>query len=71
MTNTELTKDEIIENLNFLSKSELLDTIYDETFNKVYTDNFDEANIKACKVLESVEDYSSNELVQYIIDTFL
>lgn len=69
--NTELTKDEIIENLNFLSKAELLDCIYDETFNKVYTDNLDEANIKACKVIESVEDYSSNELVQYIIDTFL
>ena len=69
--NTDLKTDEIIENLNFLSKAELLDCIYDEVFNRVYTNNFDEANIKACKAIESVEDYSSNELVQYIIDTFL
>ncbi len=71
MTTTDLSREEILDNLRCLSKAELLDTIYDEEFNKVYTDNFDEANIKACKVIESVEDYSSNELVQYIIGTFL
>lgn len=77
-----LSYEEIEENLNCLSKAELLDIVYDETFNKAYEElNFkfkmnhsaliDNANTVATKALESVEDLNCNELVEYIKEEFM
>ena len=77
-----LSYEEILENLNCLSKAELLDVIYDETFNNAYTEmNYkfkmnhntllDNANTVATKALESVEDLNCNELVEYIKNEFM
>lgn len=77
-----LSYEEIEENLNCLSKAELLDVIYDETFNNTYTEmNYkfkmnhnaliDNANTVATKALESVEDLNCNELVEYIKEEFM
>lgn len=78
----ELSYEEIEENLNCLSKAELLDIIYDETFNNAYNEmNYkfkmnhsaliDNANTVATKALESVEDLNCNELVEYIKEEFM
>mgnify|MGYP000877694089 CR=1 FL=1 len=77
-----LSYEEIRENLNCLSKAELLDIVYDETFNKAYEElNFkfkmnhnallDNANTVATKALESVEHMSCNELIDYIDNEFM
>lgn len=77
-----LSREEILENLNCLSKAELLDCIYDETFNNAYTEmNYkfkmnhnallENANIVATKALESVEHMSCNELIDYIDNEFM
>ena len=77
-----LSYEEILENLNCLSKEELLDVIYDETFNNAYTElNYkfkmnhnallDNANTVATKALESVEDLNCNELIEYIKNEFM
>lgn len=77
-----LSYEEILENLNCLSKAELLDVIYDETFNNAYTEmNYkfkmnhnallDNANTVATKALESVEDLNCNELIEYIKNEFM
>ena len=77
-----LSYEEIEENLNCLSKAELLDVIYDETFNNAYDEmNYkfkmnhsaliDNANTVATKALESVEDLNCNELVEYIKNEFM
>ena len=77
-----LSYEEIRENLNCLSKAELLDIVYDETFNKSYEEmNFkfkmnhsallDNANTVATKALESVEHMSCNELIDYIDNEFM
>lgn len=77
-----LSYEEIEENLNCLSKAELLDVIYDETFNNAYTEmNYkfkmnhnaliDNANTVATKAIESVEDLNCNELVEYIKNEFM
>ena len=77
-----LSYEEILENLECLSKAELLDVIYDETFNNAYTEmNYkfkmnhnaliDNANTVATKAIESVEDLNCNELVEYIKNEFM
>ena len=77
-----LSYEEIEENLNCLSKAELLDIVYDETFNNAYNEmNYkfkmnhsaliDNANTVATKALESVEDLNCNELVEYIKEEFM
>lgn len=77
-----LSYEEVLENLNCLSKAELLDVIYDETFNKAYNEMnskfkmnhtalIDNANTVATKALESVEDMNCNELVEYIESEFM
>ena len=77
-----LSYEEILENLECLSKAELLDVIQDETFNNAYTEmNYkfkmnhnaliDNANTVATKALESVEDLNCNELVEYIKSEFM
>lgn len=84
MTNVDfnLSYEEIEENLNCLSKAELLDIVYDETFNNAYDEmNYkfkmnhnaliDNANTVATKALESVEHMSCNELVEYIKNEFM
>lgn len=82
MNISNLSNAEILENLECLSKAELLDTIYDEVFNNSYDelnnkcklrhdDLVNNANIEACKVLESVEDLNCNELVEYIKNEFM
>ena len=70
------------ENLNCLSKAELLDIIYDETFNNAYDEMnskfkmnhsalIDNADTVATKALESVEDLNCNELIEYIKTEFM
>lgn len=77
-----LSYEEIEENLNCLSKAELLDIVYDETFNNAYDEMnskfkmnhnalIDNANTVATKALESVEDLNCNELVEYIKNEFM
>lgn len=77
-----LSYEEIEENLNCLSKAELLDIVYDETFNKAYDEmNYkfkmnhnaliDNANTVATKALESVEELNCNELIEYIKEEFM
>lgn len=77
-----LSYEEILENLNCLSKAELLDIVYDETFNKAYDEmNYkfkmnhnallENSNIVATKALESVEHMSCNELIDYIANEFM
>ena len=77
-----LSYEEIEENLNCLSKAELLDVIYDETFNNAYDEMnskfkmnhgalIDNANTVATKAIESVEDLNCNELVEYIKNEFM
>ena len=77
-----LSYEEIEENLNCLSKAELLDIIYDETFNNVYDEMnskfkmnhsalIDNANTVATKAIESVEEMNCNELVEYIKNEFM
>nr|DAD74601.1 MAG TPA: hypothetical protein [Myoviridae sp. ctZgq1] len=77
-----LSYEEIEENLNCLSKAELLDIVYDETFNSSYDEMnskfkmnhnalIDNANTVATKALESVEHMSCNELVEYIKNEFM
>lgn len=77
-----LSYEEIEENLNCLSKAELLDIIYDETFNNAYDEMnskfkmnhsalIDNANTVATKALEIVEDMNCNELVEYIKEEFM
>ena len=77
-----LSYEEIEENLNCLIKAELLDIVYDETFNNAYNEMnskfklnhsalIDNANTVATKALESVEDLNCNELVEYIKEEFM
>lgn len=77
-----LSYEEVEENLNCLSKAELLDIIYDETFNNAYDEmNYkfkmnhsaliDNADTVATKALESVEDLNCKELVEYIKEEFM
>lgn len=77
-----LSYEEIEENLNCLSKAELLDIVYDETFNNAYDEMnskfkmnhnalIDNANTVATKALESVEHMSCIELVDYIKNEFM
>lgn len=77
-----LSYEEIEENLNCLSKAELLDIVYDETFINAYDEMnskfkinhnalIDNANTVATKALESVEHKSCNELVEYIKNEFM
>lgn len=77
-----LSYEEIEENLNCLSKAELLDVIYDETFNNAYDEMnskfkmnhsalIDNANTVSTKVIESVEEMNCNELVEYIKNEFM
>ena len=77
-----LSYEEIEENLNCLSKAELLDIVYDETFKNAYNEmNYkfkmnhsaliDNANTVSTKALESVEDLNCNELVEYIKEEFM
>lgn len=77
-----LSYEEIRENLNCLSKAELLDVVYDETFNKAYEEMnskfemshnslLDNANIVATKALENVEHMNCNELIDYIDNEFM
>lgn len=80
--NFNLSYEEIEENLKCLSKAELLDIVYDETFNNAYNEMnskfkmnhnalIDNANTVATKALESVEDMNCNELVEYIKEEFM
>lgn len=84
MTNVDfnLSYEEILENLECLSKAELLDIVYDETFNNAYDEmNYkfkmnhnaliDNANTVATKAIESVEEMNCNELVEYIKNEFM
>lgn len=82
MNNTTLSHEEILENLECLSKAELLDIVYDETFNKSYeemnskfkmrqNDLLASANNEATKALESVEHMNCNELREYIESEFM
>ena len=75
MYDTTLTRDELIENLNCLSKAELLDVVYNEVFNDTYDDSnadaFNYANNKATHEVEQVEDLNCVDLVNYIIDNFM
>ena len=82
MTTTELNREEILENLECLSKAELLDVVYDETFNKSYeemnskfkmrqNDLLESANNEATKALERVEHMNCNELREYIESEFM
>lgn len=82
MNNTTLSREEILENLECLSKAELLDIIYDETFNKSYeemnskfkmrqNDLLASANNEATKALERVEYMNCNELREYIESEFM
>ena len=68
--------------MNCLSKAELLDIVYDETFNNAYDEMnskfkmnhnalIDNANTVATKAIESVEDLNCNELVEYIKNEFM
>ena len=77
-----LSYEEILENLECLSKAELLDVIYDETFNNAYDEMnskfkmnhsalIDNANTVATKAIESVEGLNCNELVEYIKNEFM
>lgn len=77
-----LSYEEIEENLNCLSKAELLDIVYDETFNNAYDEMnskfkmnhnalIDNANTVATKAIESVEEMNCNELVGYIKNEFM
>ena len=77
-----LSYEEIEENLNCLSKAELLDIVYDETFNNAYDEMnskfkmnhnalIDNANTVATKAIESVEEMNCNELVEYIKNEFM
>ena len=82
MNNTNLPREEILENLECLSKAELLDIVYDETFNKSYeemnskfkmrqNDLLASANNVATKELERVEHMDCNELREYIESEFM
>lgn len=82
MTTTELNREEILENLECLSKAELLDIVYDEVFNRTYeelnskfkirhNDLLESANKEATKALESVEHMNCNELRDYIESEFM
>ena len=82
MNNTTLSREEILENLECLSKAELLDVIYDEVFNKSYeemnsrfkirhNDLLESANKEATKALERVEHMNCNELREYIESEFM
>lgn len=84
MTNVDfnLSYEEILENLECLSKAELLDIVYDETFNNAYDEMnskfkmnhnalIDNANTVATKAIESVEEMNCNELVEYIKNEFM
>lgn len=77
-----LSYEEIEENLNCLSKAELLDIVYDETFNNAYDEMNSKfkmnhnalianANTVATKAIESVEEMNCNELVEYIKNEFM
>ena len=77
-----LSYEEVLENLNCLSKAELLDIVYDETFNKSYdemnskfkmrqNDLLESANNEATKELERVEHMNCNELREYIKSEFM
>lgn len=77
-----LSYEEIEENLNCLSKAELLDIVYDETFNNAYDEMnskfkmnhnalIDNAITVSTKAIESVEDLNCNELVEYIKNEFM
>ena len=77
-----LSYEEIEENLNCLSKAELLDIVYDETFNNAYDEMnskfkmnhnalIDNANTVATKAIESVEEMNCNALVEYIKNEFM
>ena len=80
--NTELSREEILGNLNCLSKAELLDVVYDETFNKSYeemnskfkmhqNDLLESANKEATQALERVEHMACSELIDYIDNEFM
>lgn len=82
MNNTNLSREEILENISFLSKAELLDVVYDETFNHSYeemnskfkmrqNDLLESANNEATKALERVEHMNCNELREYIESEFM
>lgn len=82
MNNTNLPREEILENLSCLSKAELLDVVYDEVFNKSYeemnskfkmrqNDLLESANNEAIKALERVEHMDCNELREYIESEFM
>lgn len=84
MTNVDfnLSYEEILENLECLSKAELVDIVYDETFNNAYDEMnskfkmnhnalIDNANTVATKAIESVEEMNCNELVEYIKNEFM
>lgn len=82
MTTTELNREEILENLECLSKAELLDIVYDEVFNKSYeemnnkfkmrqNDLLESANNEATKELERVEHMNCSELRDYIESEFM
>lgn len=82
MTTTDLTQEEILENLECLSKAELLDIVYDETFNKSYeelnskflirqNDLLASANNEASEALNHVEHMNCNELREYIESEFM
>ena len=82
MNNTTLSREEILENLECLSKAELLDIVYDETFNKSYeemnskfkmrqNDLLASANNEDTKALERVEHMDCNELREYIESEFM
>lgn len=82
MNNTNLPREEVLENLEFLSKAELLDLVYDETFNRSYeemnskfkmhqNDLLESANNEATKELERVEHMNCNELIDYIESEFM
>lgn len=82
MNNTTLSREEILENLECLSKAELLDIVYDEVFNKSYeemnskfkmrqNDLLESANNEATKELERVEHMNCNELIYYIESEFM
>lgn len=82
MNNTTLSREEILENLECLSKAELLDIVYDETFNNSYeemnskfkmrqNDLLASANNEATKALERVEHMDCNELRECIESEFM
>lgn len=82
MNNTTLSREEILENLECLSKAELLDVVYDGVFNKSYeemnskfkmrqNDLLESANNEATKELERVELMNCNELREYIESEFM